>query len=89
MFIICSDDIKWCKENIKFKNTKYRNDGGIAILDLITMANCDDNIIANSSFSWWAAELNTNLNKRVVAPKKWFNNNIDIKDLYNNNWIII
>lgn len=70
-FFIFSDDIPWCKEN--FKGDKYIFvEGNSDYEDLILMSNCNNNIIANSSFSWWGAWLNQKENKKVIGPKKWF-----------------
>lgn len=66
---IFSDDIGWCKENIKTPKTTYV-EGNSDIEDLWLMSMCKNHIIANSTFSWWGAWL-SNSNK-VIAPKNWF-----------------
>lgn len=91
-FFIFSDDIDWCKANIKTDcsiDFVEHNKEEDAIKDLWLMSLCKHNIIANSSFSWWGAWLNRNPNKIVIAPRKWFNNgNIETKDLYPVSWVI-
>jgi hypothetical protein len=53
---------------------------------MLLMSCCNYNIIANSSFSWWGAYLNTNPNKIVCYPKTWFVNNTDTSDLCPLEW---
>ena len=58
--------------------------------DLHLMSLCKHQIIANSSFSWWAAWLNNNKNKIVISPSYWFANpEINTNDLIPDNWIRI
>lgn len=73
-YYIFSDDIEWCKEQFK-NDSRYvfidpRSEKE-ASTDMKLMSSCKHNIIANSSFSWWAAWLNENPQKIVVAPSIW------------------
>jgi len=87
VFLIFSDDIEWCK-------TKFIGDKFIFIennedyIDFYLISLCDHVILANSSFSWWGAWLNANKNKKIIAPKKWFGENVphDTKDLIPVSW---
>jgi len=90
LFLIFSDDIEWCKENLKIENAVYI-DNEKDYIELYLMARCDNNIIANSSFSWWGAWLNENEDKVVIGPEKWFGSaiNHDTKDLLPEKWIKI
>jgi len=72
LFFIFSDDIDWCRKNLKIPYKHIYISTGIDHHDLYLMSICKHNIIANSSFSWWAAWLNKNSSKIIVAPKRWF-----------------
>lgn len=93
-FFIFSDDINWARENIKVNNSEIificNNEEENDIADFYLMQHCKHNIIANSTFSWWAAYLNPNPNKIVIAPQKWFNDtSFNTKDLFPPNWILM
>lgn len=93
VFLIFSDNqegLEWCKKNINGPN-HYFSEGHDDLTDFTLMRNCDHNIIANSSFSWWASWLNENPNKKVIAPKIWFGNAYNdwsLKDLIPDSWIV-
>jgi hypothetical protein len=77
IFLIFSDDVEFIQKEPLFQNLVNKN--------IVTnqddeycfwlMAACDHNIIANSSYSWWASYINSNPNKLVISPSKWFGPN--------------
>lgn len=91
-FYIFSDDIEWVKKNLKIEHphTFVSNESIKDYEELMLMAKCKHNIIANSTFSWWGAWLNHNKEKIVVAPKVWFKDTSFIPtDLVPKSWVRI
>jgi len=90
---VFSDDIAWVKENLKteFPITFVSNEiSKSAIEDFYLMTLCKHNIIANSTFAWWAAYLNNNPGKMVFAPEKWLNvAPYNYRDVYPLSWRIL
>ena len=74
-FYIFSDDKKFIN-NLKIDNSTIINQDNRLkdIQEMMLMSKCRHNIVANSSFSWWAAWLNENPDKIVLAPDIWINN---------------
>lgn len=67
---VFSDDKDWVKNNLNYNN--------IVIVEnledyeeLWMMSLCKNNIISNSTFSWWGSFLNKNMDKKIVAPSLW------------------
>lgn len=92
-FYFFSDDISWVKsvfgENENFVFVSDESDISNEFIDLYLMSICNSNIIANSTFSWWGAWLNSSLSKIVFAPQKW---SIEVPDstlILPDNWKVI
>lgn len=92
LFVVFSNNMKLCKRMLrKIERNIIYIEGEHFHHDFFLMSMCKDNIISNSSFSWWAAYLNKNVNKKVVAPKRWFGQDYksDTQDLIPDSWIRI
>lgn len=94
-FVVVSDDPQWVKSNLNLgPKTIYVdwNSGDNSWQDMLIISRCKHAIIANSSFSWWGAMLNSNPDKKVVAPARWFADNTlqeQTADLIPTSWIKI
>jgi hypothetical protein len=92
-FFIFSDDMLWAKQNIRTMHSITfvdHNTPNYGWRDLNLMRLCKHNIIANSSFSWWAAWLNTSIEKLIVGPKQYYvkkAQNRRSKDLFPSYWV--
>ena len=87
-FYVFSNDFEYAKSHYygqRFVIVKPYEQFPEANMDLFLMSRCKHNIIANSSFSWWAAWLNNNPDKIVITPDKWLNK--PIKDVQCSDWI--
>ncbi len=89
---IFSDDINWVKNNHKFDiPTTYIDNEGPDFEHFKLMCNCKHQIIANSTFSWWAAWLNNYQEKIVISPKWWYRDPIKNESIIRipQNWIVL
>lgn len=91
-YVFFSDDVDYVKgqfdfsENDNFIFAKDLFDVKDDLVELFCIAACDHQIIANSTYSWWGAWLNTNKEKIIIAPM------IDYlrgKDFYPEGWITL
>jgi hypothetical protein len=67
-YVIMSDEINTISKEFDYLENKYFSNES-EIIDFQLMMNADICIIANSTFSWWAAYLNNKKNKTVYCPK--------------------
>lgn len=87
-FLFISDDMEYCKKYFKGENIYYLENSSI-LYDLFAPSLCENNVISNSSFTWWGAYLNPHPDKKVIAPTPWFGKyeKVDTSDLVPENWI--
>ncbi len=88
LFIFFSDDTKYVSDNFNMQNMcivdwNHRKD---SYLDMYLMSQCDYMVLANSTFSYWAARFNSKV-KKVFCPTKWQNE--DPVDISLQSWIQI
>jgi hypothetical protein len=87
-----SDDKEWVKSTFELNDKDKIVDFKEDYMEFALMQQCNHFIIANSTFSWWAAWLSQiDKNKIVIAPSKWFGPeaNKNWQDIYCENWIVI
>ena len=87
VFVITTDDIEWCKNNLPSNCEYVIWYSEIYLPDYIQMyimSKLDGMIMANSTFGWWAAYIG-NL-KLVVAPTPWDRNSPINTDIYMDHW---
>ena len=78
-FFIFSDDPEWCRATFRDGDTEIVDSGEAGhnpLHDLHLMSLAGHHIIANSTYSWWAAWLADKPGQQVIMPEKWYANGI-------------
>lgn len=90
-FFIFSDDMLWCKKNLNRDNVVFVEPTGESshLNEFELMKSCKHQIISNSTFSWWAAYLNSNVDKTIISPKLWYRSDSSDENRSLENWILI
>lgn len=91
-WIVFSDDVAWVKRNLNLTEDYYFVSEDEKLEDyeeLMVMSRCKNQIIANSTFSWWGAWLNRSEHKTVICPDRWFLREEKRPEIYllTGNWI--
>ena len=77
IFYIFTNDMNWVNKNFmtrpEYKYIYVSKDHNLKDYEEFElMRNCKNQVIANSTFSWWAAYLNPNKNKIIIQPQVWY-----------------
>ena len=87
-FYVFTNDQDWYRENITIDDSERTlidwNKGEDSFRDMQLMSLCRHQILANSSFSWWASYLNRN-EGITISPSKWTSKD-NQKDIFLARW---
>ena len=92
-FYVFSNDLGWCRQHLpelmKGHDIVYvdGNRGSDSYWDMMLMTYCRELIIANSTFSWWGAFLNSQA-ATVCAPDPWLRRDCK-KEIHDPQWVKI
>lgn len=90
VFYLFSDDLEWVNRNwggiIPAAQT-LQGLGFSAEEEFYLMSRCKHFIVANSTYSWWAAWLGADSSKIVTAPVPWFRSVAGSDDIIPPSWI--
>lgn len=94
LFIVSTNNLKFAKENIpKWPQNVVFLENEPYYIEFFILSMCKNNIISNSTFGWWAAWLNQNPKKKVIAPFHWINTDwqkrMPAEDIWPDKWIRI
>ena len=85
---VFTNDLDWARQNLRLGvPTKFVEGCERDVEELYLMSLCKHNIVANSTFSWWAAWLNLNPNKLVFVPSPWHQDHWGGNTVTPENWI--
>lgn len=89
-YFVFSNDGDWCEENMagERRTITHAPSDAPPIEDMLLMAACDHQIIANSGFSWWAAWLAERPGQIVVGPRPFMaDRTLNTEDILRRGWI--
>lgn len=87
LFIISSNNLEYAQKVVPNYLNKIFLIGEPDFIDLFILSKCNDIIISNSSFGWWAAWLNKNCQKKVVYPRPLFRGHPKSEDYCPSSWL--
>lgn len=87
IFVFCVDKDFARSFDIGYPVKIVQSDYSLHYEDMILMMHCKNAIIANSTYSWWAAYLNSNPHKLIIAPSPWIHSIQGSDNIIPQSWI--